>query len=104
MLLRKKGYIILEKNFRCPFGEIDIIAHKDNTFVFVEVKYRTASVSGYAQEAVSLQKQRTISKAADYYRMIHDLPDGNGFRFDVIAVNGAVIQHFENAFPYRGRF
>ena len=62
--LEKSGYIILEKNFYCSGGEIDIIAMDGNTYVFVEVKYRRTAGYGLPEEAVSPIKQQRIYKAA----------------------------------------
>ena len=63
------GYEILSRNFRSSYGEIDLIARQGACLVFVEVKYRKNSNSGKPEEAVSLQKQRKISKTADYFRV-----------------------------------
>lgn len=98
------GYRILENNFGCRFGEIDLIAFKEDTIVFFEVKYRKNGSSGSAQESVSLRKQKRICSTADYYRMKYGITEKYGFRFDVIAINGGTITHIENAFPYQGRF
>ena len=102
--LADHGYHILERNFRCKFGEIDLIAFKDNVFVFVEVKYRSSRKSGCAEETVPFVKQKRICATADYYRMIHHITERYGFRFDIIAINSGNIRHIENAFPYLGGF
>lgn len=102
--LEARGFKILEQNFRCKFGEIDIIAKDQNTIVFVEVKFRENSKSGFAEEAVSRAKQIKICKSADYYRMIHKITEYTGFRFDVIAITAGKLKHYENAFPYLGYF
>lgn len=99
--LEKKGYEILEYNFRCRCSEIDIIAKKDSVYIFCEVKYRASRAAGSPLEAVNLQKQRRISKAALYYMMIHGLADVP-CRFDVIAVEGGQMLHIINAFEYIG--
>ncbi len=99
-VLRKQGYQILEKNFRCRLGEIDIIAKHKGQLVFVEVKYRRSKVRGCASEAVTVKKQRTISRVADFYIMKHfrRIP---ACRFDVVAIDGERVQIFENAFAYQ---
>ena len=66
-LLKQKGYIILECNYRCMIGEVDIIALDKQTVVFIEVKYRKNYGSGYPEEAVSRKKMRRICKTADWY-------------------------------------
>lgn len=101
--LVKKGYRILERNYRCKIGEIDIIAYKECTVVFVEVKYRRTKVSGSGVEAVPYYKQRKICLTADYYRMKNDLWDDLSYRFDILSIDGDEITHLENAFPYTGR-
>lgn len=102
--LEGKGYDLCARNYRCKLGEIDIIAHKDNTYVFVEVKYRESSRSGYAEEAVPFAKQKKICAAADHFRMVCGITEEHGFRFDVITINHGELAHYENAFPYVGKF
>jgi len=65
--LKKEGYQILCKNFRCKQGEIDIIARDKKDIVFVEVKTRTSFKYGEAKEAVNKEKQKHIYEAARYY-------------------------------------
>lgn len=84
-LLKAKGYIILERNFRCKLGEIDIIARDKDTLVFLEVRSKSSSGFGVPQESVNYKKQRTIRRVAEYYLIKNKLQ--NDFcRFDVIAV------------------
>lgn len=95
------GYEIIEYNFRCRMGEIDIIARDGEYLAFCEVKYRKGTVKGHPAEAVGLRKQRVISKCAAYYlvtRRLADLP----CRFDVISVEGKEIDLIKNAFEYAG--
>ena len=65
--LQEQGYEILWRNFRCRYGEIDIIARDQETFVFVEVKYRSRHKFGSPEEAITAAKQRHISNVALYY-------------------------------------
>ena len=65
--LKEKGYRILEKNYRCPLGEIDLIAEESGYLVFIEVKYRRTSRLGTGEEAVNTKKQRRILGAARWY-------------------------------------
>lgn len=98
--LKEKGYTILEKKYRTPQAEIDIIAKLDTYVVFVEVKYRASLKYGYPREAVGFRKQRKIRSAALYYIAGRQLSDTD-FRFDVIEMLGRenpVINHIENAF------
>lgn len=100
--LETLGYQILERNFRCRFGEIDLIAKQDKTYAFIEVKYRTSPVAGDPAGAVDRKKQKKISKTADYYRVLRQLPSDQPFRFDVVAETPGKIQVYTNAFDYQG--
>lgn len=99
--LENHGYKILEKNFRIRAAEIDIIAEKDNTIIFVEVKTRSNIRHGLPAEAVNLHKQKKIIEAASVF-----LQDEKYFdcacRFDVIEILSAgkdfKINQIENAF------
>ena len=83
--LSKRGYRILERNFKARYGEIDIICTKDNTLIFVEVKTRIGEKYGKPEESVTPKKLREIVKAAQYYKLTHDhLPEA--LRIDVIAI------------------
>lgn len=74
-LLTRMGYRILERNFRSRFGEIDLVALKDKTLVFVEVKTRFSQRYGNPFESVTPWKLRKITKTAQYYSLLHpDLP------------------------------
>lgn len=83
--LQEAGYQILERNYRCPFGEIDIIAREGDTLVFVEVKSRRSENFGLPQLAVGPEKQRRISRISLYYLQSHRLDEAN-VRFDVVAI------------------
>ena len=65
--LKKQGYKILERNYVCPLGEIDLIARQGKTYVFIEVKTRKNDRFGAPQEAVNPAKQRKLRLLADYY-------------------------------------
>ena len=93
--LKTQGYEILEKNYRCRIGEIDLIAKEGETLVFVEVKYRRNDKMGNPKEAVDRKKQKKISMTASYYLM-RDIP----CRIDVAAVLGEQIEVVKNAFEY----
>lgn len=101
--LLSKGYAIIERNYRNPFGEIDILAKKNNTWVFCEVKFRSSGSCGSPLEAVSYRKQKRISKAALYFYARHGYEESIPCRFDVIAIDGGgSIEHMENAFDFQG--
>ncbi|NTW71709.1 MAG: YraN family protein [Eubacteriaceae bacterium] len=95
--LKKTGYQILEKNYRCPLGEVDIIVQKGEDVVFVEVKTRTSDNYGLPGESVISRKQRHIIRSAMYYLAENNDFDRN-YRFDVIEVLMNEINHIENAF------
>ena len=94
-----QGYEILEYNFNSRGGEIDIIARHGDYYVFVEVKYRENSKSGYPVEFVTTEKQRKISKSAAYYLYRNNLCDAL-VRFDVVGICGMEIQLIQNAFEF----
>ena len=101
--LEHRGYLILERNYRCPYGEIDIIARTGEYLVFVEVKYRKSTAWGSPEEAVDGRKQRRISRAALCFYGTNGYERNVPCRFDVIGVDGKEkISHIENAFDYRG--
>lgn len=96
--LEKEGYEILEKNFRCKEGEIDLVARDGAYLVFVEVKYRKDSRSGFPEEAVGLRKQRRIFCVAENYMRRRNISQDTPCRFDVAAVEGEKIRLFKNTF------
>ena len=100
--LKEQGYQVLEQNFYSRFGEIDIIAEKDSTLVFVEVKYRQSPKNGLPEEAVDKRKRLRIIRTADYYRMRKRVPEDRPCRFDVICLTPKRITHHVNAFDYGG--
>ena len=83
--LKKKGYRIIENNYVCKMGEMDIIAREKDTLVFIEVKTRTSTEFGPPQLAVNLSKQRQLSKVALNYLKEKRLEDVKA-RFDVVAI------------------
>lgn len=98
--LTKQGVRIVETNFRCKQGEIDLIGYHDGYLVFVEVKYRSTSKQGYALEAVDYRKQSKICRVADYYRYLHKVSDFTKLRYDVVAVQNGEISWIQNAFNH----
>lgn len=94
-----KKYVILDINFLCKFGEIDIIALKDGVLIFVEVKGRKNIDFGYPREYVTPTKIKKIISTANYYLMKKKY-DNIQCRFDIIEIvsNSKEINHIENAF------
>lgn len=95
--LKEQGYSVLEFNFRCRSGEIDVIAREGDYLVFCEVKYRQNGRKGNPLEAVNGKKQRVIYQCAAYYLLIHGLQD-IPCRFDVIGFDKEQIIHIKDAF------
>lgn len=85
--LKKKGYRILCRNFRCKAGEIDIIAEDNNIVVFVEVKTRSGNELGTPVTALTPQKQKKITAISRSFLASHKV-DGRQCRFDVVSVTG----------------
>jgi putative endonuclease len=95
--LKKRGWTILERNFRYQKKEVDIIASKDDIIIFVEVKARNSEQFGHGFEAVDDHKKRHILIVARYYIEKNKLQDIN-IRFDVASIDRGVVRYIENAF------
>ncbi len=101
-MLRKKGYRIVERNLRLAGGELDLIAEKHGTLVFIEVKARRGNQFGGAPYAISTRKKQQIIKLALCYLSKHGLTNKQ-CRFDAILVVGSQehspeVTHIEQAF------
>jgi putative endonuclease len=100
-LLKRRGYTILETNYRTPLGEIDIIARDRDTIVFVEVKARRSLGFGGPKWAVTPKKQRKISMVALYYLKTTRQSQAKA-RFDVVAIRSLTeppqVEIIQNAF------
>lgn len=95
--LRTCGYQILERNFRCRLGELDIIAREGDTLAFVEVRTRSHGRQGSALEAVSPTKQRQVARVASYYLTSRRL-EAATCRFDVVGITGEHVELVRDAF------
>ncbi|MCX7981641.1 MAG: YraN family protein [Syntrophales bacterium] len=103
--LREKGLKVLERNYRCPLGELDIIAREGQTIVFIEVKSRCSDRFGLPIEGVDERKCRRLSRLALYYLKEKGW-EGCKARFDVIGImmgnEGKVeIDWVRDAFDFR---
>jgi len=101
--LTQKGYRVVERNYRHPRGEIDIIAKDGTVLCFIEVKMRQSDRLGHPFEAITLAKQRQISRMAERYLQAHRITDVP-CRFDVLAItwdsSGPNFDLLKNAFEY----
>ena len=99
--LKRLGYRIVCRNYRCPLGEIDIIARHRGALVFVEVKSRRSGTFGSPKQAINQAKQHKLSQVAWHYLQRYDLTEASA-RFDVVTVSDIRgYPHFEvveNAF------
>lgn len=95
--LEKQKFKIIERNFSCRFGEIDIIAKEGNYLVFVEVKRRKSLKYGRPCEAVDWRKQKTIITCATYYMSMNALV-GKPVRFDVVEILVDEVNLIRDAF------
>ena len=99
--LVQQGYAVLTRNFVCRQGELDIVAERDQTLCFVEVRMRSTAAWGDPSHTVSREKQRRVVKAALRYLLVNGLR-GKMIRFDVASVVGsgpdASLEYIPNAF------
>ena len=99
--LKRKGYKVVERNYRCAAGEVDLIVLDSRVIVFVEVKTRTGHGFGTPLEAVQPRKQRKMMQAAQFFLSQKKLHQRDA-RFDVVGISWPgrepVIEHVENAF------
>lgn len=99
--LQKKGYKLVERNYRCKAGELDLIVLDRGVVVFVEVKTRTGRGFGSPLEAVEFRKQRKMIQAAQFFLAERGLQQRDA-RFDVVGVSWPgrepIVEHIENAF------
>lgn len=101
LFLENKGYFIVDRNFKCRSGEIDIVAKKNREYVFIEVKTRTSKKYGRPIEAVNKNKIKHIINTSKYYILKNNLQ--NFFiRYDIIEIyykgNKILINHIKNVF------
>lgn len=84
--LKKNNYTIIERNFRCKFGEIDIIAKNEKCFCFIEVKTRHGIYYGTPAQAVNQSKQHKIIMCAQFYILKMQHYENFNYRFDVVEI------------------
>jgi putative endonuclease len=93
--LQRRGLLMVERNFRCKGGEIDLILHDGATLVFVEVRCRADARHGGAAASVTPAKQARLLRAAQFYLLRYPAPPA--CRFDVIAIDGGRICWLKDA-------
>ena len=86
--LERQGLRLVEGNYRCPHGEIDLIMRHRDTLVFVEVRYRRSRRYGGALASVDGRKQGRLAAAAAHYLQCHPKAARRPCRFDVVAIGG----------------
>lgn len=96
--VKQQGYTLLETNFRCRLGEIDLIALDQAYIIFIEVKYRKSTAYGYPREAVTYIKKQHIYHTAQYYLLTHYEAKEMPCRFDVIEILNNQVTHLKGAF------
>lgn len=104
--LEHQGLVLLEKNYRCRYGEIDLIMQHGNALVFIEVRYRSNTRYGSGSETINYQKQQKLIATASHYLQKHKQSANQHCRFDVISLTAsnekkidmAKIQWISNAF------
>ena len=94
--LEERGYLIVERNYRCDIGELDIVAIDGDVMVFVEVRSRATDEYGDAIESVNRKKQRKVTQVAELY-LLQKRPGFHEYRFDVVAINGDKIDLYQDA-------
>lgn len=93
--LQRRGFVIVTQNWHCRGGEIDLVTTLNQTWVFVEVRYRQYSRQS-ALESVNQRKVKRIVHAAQQYLLVHNLGDVD-WRIDVIAIDADHIEHIPHA-------
>lgn len=97
--LTQKGYEIVERNARTPYGEIDIVARQNDIVIFIEVKTRTSNSMGLPEDSITLRKRQHMIACAEHYAAEHEI---DRWQIDVISIEGKpgtapMITYFENA-------
>lgn len=102
--LQARQLKLVEKNYRCGLGEIDLIMEHGEALVFVEVRFRKNRAFGSAAETVTPAKQTKVRAAARHYLMSKGIGESRPMRFDIVAIDGApnrgedTTQWLQNAF------
>ena len=95
-ILTERGYCIVERNFRCASGELDIVARDGEILCFVEVRSRADAQFGHPVETIDRRKQRQVARIAMHY-IAQRNPSFERSRFDVVAITGNEILVIQDA-------
>ncbi|HYW93678.1 MAG TPA: YraN family protein [Gammaproteobacteria bacterium] len=100
--LRRRGLVLVERNYRCPGGELDLVMREHESLVFVEVRHRRRASHGSAAESVDACKRQRLVRAAMHYLQRTGQAARTAARFDVVALSGPLercrIEWIRNAF------
>lgn len=97
------GLVILDRNYRCPLGEMDIIAREGQHLVFIEVRTRSSGRCGWGEETITPQKRARLYRIASHYIKFRGYKDWPALRFDLIAIRaGAAPEKHPNIYWIRG--
>ena len=91
--LNDQGLKLIEKNYSCRHGEIDLVMRLQELLVFIEVRYRESTKFGLPEETVGKAKQRKIVKTAEYFLIDKKMSDLCPCRFDIVAIHGTIPDH-----------
>jgi len=94
--LLRAGYRIVERNFRCRLGELDLVARDGDTLVFVEVRSRSSASRGRGSEQVTVRKQLQVTRVAEAYLALRR-PEAASCRFDVVGITDDEIEIVRDA-------
>jgi putative endonuclease len=95
---RRNGYVVVDRNWRCPLGEIDLVLRRGRTLVIAEVKARKSDAFGVPALAVTPVKQQRLRRLAAVWLAEHRTGRRLDVRFDVVAITGDVVDVYQNAF------
>lgn len=96
--LTSQGLRLVDRNFNCKVGELDLIMLENDALIFVEVRYRTASSYGSATESITESKKKKIKGAAKFFLLQNPEFQHHSCRIDVIAIDNGKISWIKNAF------
>ncbi len=98
--LQTKGLKPIINNYRCPYGEIDLIMQEGDVLVFIEVRSRNQQHYGGALESIDRRKRQKLLKSVNHYLQKHQLLDKIDCRMDVIGFSNNAIEWIKDAFSY----